>query len=93
MCVCVCIKSNERGDQIFHTATLALFSYKVSFFLVISAFFHKYALPLLKRNVNTNLYFMHKIARWEESALLSDKSALFYHSHTALFLKKCEHYP
>ena len=35
---------------------------------------------------------MHKIARGEESALLSNESALFDHSHPALFWKKCEHY-
>ena len=47
-------KSNERRDQIFHIATLAFFSYKVPFSLVVNAFFDKYALPFLKRNVNTN---------------------------------------
>ena len=48
-------KINERNDQIFHTATMCPFSYKVAFLLVESAFFYKYALLVLKRNVNTKI--------------------------------------
>ena len=54
------------------TKSFGLFSYKVPFFLLVSVFFDKYALPLLKRNMNTNLLYMHKIARGEESAHLSN---------------------
>ena len=40
------------------TKSFGFFSYKMSFFLLVSAFFDKYALPLLKRNVNTTNTFI-----------------------------------
>ena len=50
---CFLIKKIMREVTIIYIATVGLFSFKVPFFFVVSAFFDKYAMPFLKRNVYT----------------------------------------
>ena len=58
------------------TKSFGFFSYKVPFFLVVSAFFDKYALPLLKRNVNTSRNSRHHLGNYILSASATTISQL-----------------